>query len=117
MTKTRFDLEERTYTFAKSVAVFSRALPRTMTNIEYVKQLVRASGSIGANYIEANEAMSKKDFLHRIKICRKESKESMYWLKLIMETNDVSVSKHCVWLKNEAGEFRKIFSAVINKVG
>ena len=73
-----YDLEERTELFAKRVRDFVRALPKDLTNLEYFRQLIRASGSVGANYIEANEALSKKDFLMRIKISRKESKESRY---------------------------------------
>ncbi len=83
----RYDLEERTFQFAKNVAVYVKSLPRTSSNNEYASQVVRSSGSVGANYIEANEALSKKDFLMRIKICRKEAKESAYWLRLIVETN------------------------------
>lgn len=69
----RYDLEERTYLFAKRVRAFVKTLPRTVCNQEDVRQVVRASGSVGANYIEANEALSKKDFRMRIKISRKES--------------------------------------------
>lgn len=72
----RYDLEERTYEFAKRCRDFVRKLPRTISNLEYGKQLVRSSGSQAANYIEANEALSKKDLGHRIKISRKEAKES-----------------------------------------
>ncbi len=78
----QYDLEERTLKFTKQVIKFVKRLPRTTANIEIIKQLVRASGSVGANYIEANEALSKKDFVMRVKICRKEAKESRYWLKL-----------------------------------
>ena len=78
MTKTqnskRYDLEDRTLEFAKKVRAFVKKLNRTIANIEDGKQLVKASGSTGANYIEANEALSKKDFVMRIKICRKRSK-------------------------------------------
>lgn len=81
-TKT-YDLEERTYLFAKRVREFVRKLPKDIANIEDSKQLVNASGSVGANYIEANESLSKKDFIMRIKISRKEAKESRYWLRLI----------------------------------
>jgi four helix bundle protein len=73
----RYDLEERTTLFAKSVRSFIRKLPKTISNIKDVKQLVRASGSVGANYIEANDAISKKDFLFRMKICRKESQKNL----------------------------------------
>ena len=79
----RYDLEERTERFARMAGEFVEGLPKTMSNLEYGKQLIRSSGSIGANYIEANEALSKKDFIMRIKICRKESKESGYWLRLV----------------------------------
>ena len=79
----RYDLEERTFKFALDVSRFCKKFPRTIGNIEYVKQLIRSSGSVGANYIEANESLSKKDFVMRIKICRKEAKESRYWLLLI----------------------------------
>ena len=83
-----YDLEERTYQFAKDVAVFIKKIPKTTGNIEYSKQVIRSSGSVGANYIEANESLSKKDFNMRIKICRKEAKETSYWLRLLVETND-----------------------------
>jgi four helix bundle protein len=79
----RYDLEDRTLNFAKKVRTFVRKLSKTIANIEDGKQLIKASGSVGSNYIEANEALSKKDFIVRIKICRKEAKESRYWLRLI----------------------------------
>jgi four helix bundle protein len=78
-----FDLEDRTFQFARDVRAFVRLVPRTLGNREDVLQLVRSSGSVGANYIEANEGLSRKDFLMRIKICRKEAKESAYWLRLL----------------------------------
>ena len=84
-----YDLEEWTFQFAKAVRLFVKALPKTIANIEDGKQLVRAAGSVGANYIEANESLGKKDFLMRIKISRKEAKESAYWLRLINETNSL----------------------------
>jgi four helix bundle protein len=80
--KKPFDLEERTLAFTKSVISYIKSLPKTMVNIEIGKQLIRSSGSIGANYIEANESLSKKDFIMRIRISKKEAKESLYWLKL-----------------------------------
>ena len=75
-----YDLEERTLAFAKAVRAFVKDLPNNLANMEDGKQLVRSSGSVGANYIEANESLGKKDFKMRIKICRKEAKESRYWL-------------------------------------
>jgi four helix bundle protein len=77
------DLEDRTFLFAESVRTFVKQLPRTISNIEDVRQVVRASGSVAANWIEADEALSKKDFLMRVKICRKEAKESRLFLNLI----------------------------------
>src|SRR5215216_8002932 len=79
----RRDLEDRTFRFAQSIRSFVKQLPRTISNIEDVRQLVRASGSVAANWIEADEALSKKDFLLRVKICRKEAKESRLFLRLI----------------------------------
>ena len=73
-----YDLEERTFKFAEKVRSFVKKLPKTLTNIEDGRQLINSSGSTGANYIEANESFSKKDFAMRIKICRKEAKESRY---------------------------------------
>ena len=77
------DLEDRTFLFAESVRAFVKQLPRTISNTEDVRQLVRASGSVAANWIEADEALSKKDFLMRAKICRKEAKESRLFLRLV----------------------------------
>ena len=110
-----YDLEERTFQFAKRVTMFSKKLPRTVSNIEYSKQVVRSSGSVGANYIEANEALSKKDFKMRIKISRKESKESVHWLRLLAETNDSEFSFEGNELIQEATELKKIFSSIVDK--
>jgi four helix bundle protein len=105
-----YDLEERTKKFAKNCRTFVSSLPKSTANIEDGKQLIRSSGSVAANYIEANESLSKKDFLLRAKICRKEAKESKLWLDLI-ETSDVSRKT----LLKEATELVKIFSAIIQK--
>ena len=119
MTKTQnskqYDLEERTFKFAKRVIEFCKKLPRTVENIELIKQVVWASGSIGANYIEANEALSKKDFRMRIKICRKEAKESRYWLRLIVETNKLIEDEEGKFLIQESTEFIKIFNSILTK--
>jgi len=110
-----YDLEERTFQFAKSVRILVKTLPKTIPNIEDIKQLVKASGSTGANYIEANESLSKKDFLVRVKISRKEVKESAYWLRLIDETNQLENQSEIKALISEAIELKKIFSAIIEK--
>jgi four helix bundle protein len=109
------DLEDRTFEFAQSVRTFVKQLPRTVSNIEDVRQLVRASGSVAANWIEADEALSKKDFLMRVKICRKESKESRLFLRLV----DAGLAKSNVvareTLAAEARELTLIFSSIISK--
>jgi four helix bundle protein len=110
-----FDLEDRTFQFAKKTALYVKKLPRSVSNLEYGKQVVGASGSVGANYIEANEALSKKDFVMRIKICRKEAKESAYWLRLIVETNNGEYSPEGRMLINEAIELKKILSSILTK--
>ena len=102
-----YDLEERTFQFAKAVRIFIKTLPKTIANIEDSRQLIRSSGSVGANYIEANESLGKKDFLMRMRISRKEAKESAYWLRLIHETNDLNNSQDAEYLMNEAREFIK----------
>lgn len=110
-----YDLEERTFKFAKRVIEFCKKLRKTVENIELIKQGVRASGSVGANYIEANEALSKKDFKMRIKICRKESKESRYWIRLIVETNGLTNDDEGKSLIQESTEFIKIFNSILTK--
>ena len=110
-----YDLEERTFNFAKDVRDFIRRLSKDIANIEDAKQVIRSSGSVGANYIEANEALSKKDFKMRIKICRKEAKESRYWLELIETKSQSELQSIKENLSQEAGELLKIFSAILNK--
>jgi four helix bundle protein len=110
-----YDLEERTFLFAKAVRLFVKTLPKTIGNIEDGKQLIKASGSVGANYIEANESLGKKDFLMRIKISRKEAKESAYWLRLINETNKLKNADEVLRLIQEADELKKIFSSILGK--
>jgi four helix bundle protein len=114
-TKPVYNLEERTYQFAKNVRIFVTTLPKTTANIEDGKQLVKASGSVGANYIEANESLGKKDFLMRIRISRKEAKESAYWLRLINETNKLKNADEALRLMQEENELKKIFSTILKK--
>ena len=113
--KPPYDLEERSFLFAKNVRIFTKTLPKSLSNIEDCRQLVKSSGSIGANYIEANEALGKKDFLMKLKISRKESKESAYWLRLIIETNSLENIEKAERLVQEATELKKIFSSIIEK--
>jgi four helix bundle protein len=111
----QYDLEDRTLQFAKNVRVFVKSLAKTISNIEDGKQLIRASGSVGANYIEANEALSKKDFVMRIKICRKESKASRYWLRLVDTNNDQEMDRTRSDMLKEATELMKIFGSILQK--
>lgn len=108
----KYDLEQRTFLFAKNVIGYVSETPKTLSNIEVCKQLVRSAGSIGANYIEANEALSKKDFLMRIKISRKEAKESRYWLNLIVSSGLQTEKYHLI---QEATELMKIFGSIVSK--
>lgn len=108
-----YDLEERTFIFARDCRLCVKSLKKTISNIEDGKQLIKASGSIGANYIEANEKLGNKDFIFRLKIARKEAKESKYWLRLLYAlNNDVDTLND---LLNEAEELRKILSTIIKK--
>lgn len=113
--KKPYDLELRTFQFARDVRVFVKNLDKTISNREDSRQVIRSSGSVGSNYIEANEAFSKKDFNYRIKICRKEAKESSYWIRLINDTNrhiDREITKGLI---QESIELKKIFSTIIEK--
>lgn len=107
------NLEERTYNFTKEVKCYLRNLPKSVTEFEIIKQLIRSSGSVGANYIEANEALSKKDFVMRIKICKKEAKESIYWLKLFEPAKENASNKNRLII--EATELMKIFGSILEK--
>ena len=109
-----YDSEERTPGFAKEVIKSVSILPKATASIGIMKQIIRSSGSVGANYIEANEALSKKDFAMRIKICRKESKESIYWLRLI-DIKGEEVERERQILADEATELMKIFGAIVEK--
>jgi len=111
----KFDLEERTTRFAKDVVKLCNSLPRNPNNDRLVGQVVGSSGSIGANYREANDALGKKDFLQRLKISRREAKESMHWLDVLLEANTNESSSIGALLK-EAEEIKNILSAIINKV-
>ena len=111
----QYDLEKRTLNFAKEVRVFIKNIPKIIANFEDAKQVIRSSGSIGANYIEANESLSKKDFLMRIKICRKEAKETAYFLRLLVETNDKQFAGQGNKLATEATEFKKMFSTIVTR--
>jgi len=111
----RYDLDERTLQFARDVRAFIKTLPRTVANDEDTRQLVRASGSVGANYIEASDSLSKKDFVMHIKISRKEAKESRYWLRLLDTAGRGSSEETRGSLVREATELMNIFGAIVRK--
>src|SRR6266404_7789521 len=108
-----YDLEERTFQFASASRAFVKKLRRTIANIEDAKQFIRASGSIGANYIEANESIGKKDFAMKVKTCRREAKESRYWLRLLDIEAGSGVERD--QLIAEATELMKIFGSIVRK--
>lgn len=109
------DLEDRTFRFAEAIRAFVKQLPRTVSNIEDVRQLVPASGSVAANWIEADEALSKKDFLLRVKFCRKEAKESRLFLRLVDAGTNKSSATDRDNLAMEPRELVLIFSSIISK--
>ena len=110
-----YDLEERTAIYAERVRDFCLKLPKNVVNIEYIPQLIRSGSSPGANYIEANESIGDKDFKMKIKTCRRESKESAYWLRLIITDNTKLMEDERAALRQEAKEFVLIFTAILKK--
>lgn len=113
--QTTYGLEERSARFAENCGDYTSKLPKTTANIEYGKQLIRSSGSQTANYIEANEALGKKDFQHRIRICRKETKESCLWLRLSQTNNNEELEKGKQMFLQEATELRNIYTSILSK--
>jgi four helix bundle protein len=111
----KYDLEDRTLQFAKRVRGFIKRADKNLLTIDDYKQLLRSSGYVGANYIEANESLGKKDFLMRIRISRKEAKESMYWLMLLGESKDGIIEADRKKLIQEAKEHMFIFGAILKK--
>lgn len=110
----KFDLEDRTTEFAKRVVKLCRTLPKDSINSRLSGQAVGSAGSVGANYREANDALGKKDFIHRLRIARKEAKEIIHWLELIEEANP-EFKPRMQELKQEAKELKNILSAIIDK--
>ena len=109
-----YDLERRLFEFNKSILKLVAKLPSNKINDVYISQIVRSSSSVGANYIEANEAESKKDFRYRISIARKEAKETSYWLNLLLETNPLLKDDLDVNI-DEVTQLRKILAAIYTK--
>lgn len=110
----KYDLEERTLEFGKRIIRLAKALPKNSINFNLIDQVIRSGTSMGANYREANETETKKDFLFRITICRKEGKETIYWLNLIIEANP-EFSERIMPLLQETIELVKIFATIAEK--
>jgi len=109
-----YDLEERTLEFGKRIIRMCKALPRNNVNLNLSNQIMRSGTSMGANYREANETETKKDFLFRMRICRKEGKETIYWLNLIIEANP-ELESRINPLIEETTQLVKIFASIIEK--
>ena len=112
--KKEFDLEERTAKFGEEVIRFAQTISKNEITKPLIGQLVRSSTSIGANYMEADGAESRKDFIHKLGICKKECKETKHWLRMIA-TADLAAKDKCQNLWRECQELTLIFSAIINK--
>jgi four helix bundle protein len=110
--KYKSNLEDRTLEFSKRLLFFCKNLPKNNIDNPLINQVIRSGTSIGANYREANDRLGKKDFVNRLRIARKEAKETSYWLELIKTSNN---SKEIEWLIQETIELRNILSAIISK--
>ncbi len=109
-----YNLEDRSLNFSRNIRNFVKILPKKINNIDDCKQLIRSSGSIGANYIEANESLSKKDFIMRIKIAKKEARETIYWLKLIdPEDDNLKLLKNKLIIESQ--ELMNILGSILTK--
>lgn len=113
--KHKFDLEERTTEFAKQVIRYCLKLPHNSMNERFKGQLAGCCGSVGANYREANDSLGPKDFKHRLKIARKETKETIHWLEISNEANP-DYHDECLACQDEASQLKNILSAIIRKL-
>jgi four helix bundle protein len=112
-TTKKYDLEERTAIYATRVRDFVLRLPKNKANDVYAWQLIRSGSSPGANYIEANESIGDKDFAMKVKTCRREAKESAYWLRLVVLDDNFEMESTRKALQQEATELVLIFSAIL----
>jgi four helix bundle protein len=115
MTAKIYDLASRTERFAEDIIRFSKKIPLTAITRPIVSQLVRSGTSIGANYSEADDALSSKDFQHKIGICKKEARETKFWLKIVI-TAVPEVKREAILLIQEAKELNLIFNSILNKI-
>ena len=112
----KYDLEERTEKFSLRVRDLCRNLKHDVINREYIVQLIRSAGSVGANYIEANDNLGDKDLRFRIRISKKEAKESGYWLRHLITYENKEYEDERLLLMKEAEELMKIFAAILIKL-
>lgn len=111
----KYDLEERTAKFGEKVIDFTQKIPLAPINNPLISQLVRAGTSVGANFCEADDAESPKDFIHKLGICKKEARETKHWLRMIVKANP-NLKAEAVILWQEAKELNLIFNSIINKI-
>lgn len=112
--KRKYDLEERTAKFGEKVIQFAKFISANDITKPLINQMIRSATSIGANYLEADDAESKKDFIHKLSICKKESKETKHWLRMIvMAQSELKDEARKLW--QEAQELNLIFAAIIRK--
>jgi len=107
----KYDLEERTAKFGENIIYFVQRIPKSPVNIPLINQIIKSSTSIGANYMEANGASSKRDFKNKVYICRKESNETKHWLRMIAVAN-LDKRDECRKLWQEAHELTLIFAKI-----
>jgi len=111
----KYDLEERTAKFGEEIVKFAKKIPKNSVTIPLITQLVKSGTSVGANYCEADDAESSKDFQHKIGICKKEARETKHWLKMIIVACEESKDEaEKLW--QEAKELNLIFNSINNKI-
>ena len=109
----KYDLEKRTAEFARNVRTLVKKIPKTIANVEDGKQLIRSSGSVAANYIEANECVGDDDFIYRNRLCKKEAKESRLWLSQLDPYDKNELKEIRNYLMQEAKELMLIFASIV----
>ena len=110
----KYDLEERTAGFGESIIDFAKKIPKVLITTPLIDQLIRAGTSVGANYCEADCAETKKDFEHKLGICKKESKETKHWLRMMTKAvPEFGGEARKLW--QEANELNLIFTAIVRK--
>ena len=110
----KYDLEGRTAKFGEAVIIFCKSLKLDVVSKPIISQIIRSATSIGANYMEANGASSKKDFANKIFICKKESQETKYWLEIL--ASQIEPQKHLTRLRKESQELVLIFQKITNSL-